>query len=131
MCSDFQTYSNNCKCTAKDDLCKLDVSFLDGVEKCVTLDGTLFASNYVGEIEFQKLERICVNKPLGTCVSAHLCFTMCVRSFEFTEIKRKSILVALNVVVKSSRTLLLMLIYVQYIHGIKIVFPSNPWCKQQ
>lgn len=83
MCSDFQIYSNKWKCTAKEEICKLDVSFPDGVEKCVTLDGTLSDSKNVGEIEFGKVERICVDKPAGTCVSAHLCFTMCVRCFEF------------------------------------------------
>lgn len=79
MCSDFQIYSNKWKCTAKEEICKLDVSFPDGVEKCVTLDGTLSDSKNVGEIEFGKVERICVDKPAGTfwsLVSVHLCFTM-------------------------------------------------------
>ncbi|XP_073327931.1 interferon gamma receptor 1 [Pagrus major] len=52
-------------CTVTEHICKLEIPFLDGVEKCVTLSGLLFDSIGVGQISFRKPERVCVDDPAG------------------------------------------------------------------
>ncbi|XP_068583195.1 interferon gamma receptor 1 [Cebidichthys violaceus] len=56
-------------CTAQDKVCKLDILFPEGAEKCVkTLKGTLFDGIEVSQVQFNETGPICVSKPTGVDV---------------------------------------------------------------
>lgn len=48
-------------CTDDKDDCKLDISFPEGVEKCVSLKGSLIDRNHFGDVVFRETGRICLS----------------------------------------------------------------------
>ncbi|XP_078022614.1 interferon gamma receptor 1 [Epinephelus lanceolatus] len=60
--SDGALKSGPAECTAAHEHCKHDVSFLEGVEKCVNLSGWLNAGNNVGGVVFRESGRICLSE---------------------------------------------------------------------
>ncbi|KAL7404384.1 hypothetical protein ABVT39_013920 [Epinephelus coioides] len=60
--SDGALMSGPTECTAAQEHCKHDVSFPEGVEKCVNLSGWLSARGNLAEVEFRESSRICLSE---------------------------------------------------------------------
>lgn len=73
--SDFQgDYRFYCSVGQK--TCKHDVDFPEGVEECITLDGTLFDGLPVGQVLFRKSPRVCAIDGESTAKVTSLSFLL-------------------------------------------------------
>lgn len=71
--SDFQG-EHRFTCSAGQETCKHDISFPDGADECVTLDGILFDGIRVGQVLFRKSGRVCASDGESTAEVTLLSF---------------------------------------------------------